>query len=84
MAQTFFVTLRKWSGSCLRLDSGLENEFNPCDPKSLNLMPENARKWPIFAIECVQNVRFVLKACNSARKSARRANNAQGGRLTCR
>lgn len=25
-----------------------------------------------FAIECAQNVRFVLKACNSARKSARR------------
>lgn len=56
--------------------------------EKLNLIPENARKQPIFVIECAQNVRFVPKnvqfACNSARKNARRANNAQGGRLTCR
>ncbi len=41
-----------------------------------------------FVIEYAQNVRFVPKnvqsACNSARKNARRANNAQSGRLTCR
>lgn len=55
--------------------------------EKLNLIPENARKQPIFVIECAQNVLFVPKnvqfACNSARKNARRANNAQGGRLTC-